>query len=273
MMSLWNYIQERRIFLITITNYVKATSLEEAYELNQKRENRIVGGMMWLRMSKGRVRTAIDLSGLGLDKIEETEEAFIIGAMCSLRQLETHQQLHNCFGGVFRECVRHIVGVQFRNGATVGGSVFGRFGFSDVLTCLLALDSYVELYKGGVVKLSDFVTMERDNDILMKIIVRKDNCDVRYLSERITATDFPVLACAVSRAGDTWKAAVGARPMKASLEEVQIHIAEAKEAEAFARDMAEKFTYGTNMRGSKEYRRHLAEVLIKRGAVSIVEGR
>ena len=40
-----------------------------------------------------------------------------------------------------REAVRHIVGVQFRNCATVGGSVYGRFGFSDVLTLLLALVS------------------------------------------------------------------------------------------------------------------------------------
>ena len=36
--------------------------------------------------------------------------------------------------GAVREAVRHIVGVQFRNCATVGGSIYGRFGFSDVLT-------------------------------------------------------------------------------------------------------------------------------------------
>ena len=48
--------------LITINNYIKVKSLEEAYELNQKKANRIVGGMMWLRMSKGRMQTAIDLS-------------------------------------------------------------------------------------------------------------------------------------------------------------------------------------------------------------------
>ena len=47
------------------------------------------------------------------------------------------------------ESVRHIVGVQFRNLATVGGSVFGRFGFSDVLTLLLALEARVVLYRGG----------------------------------------------------------------------------------------------------------------------------
>ena len=79
--------------MLTIQNYVKAASLEEAYELNQKKSNRIIGGMLWLKMSHMRVQTAIDLSGLGLDTIEEGEQEFRIGAMVSLRQLELHQGL------------------------------------------------------------------------------------------------------------------------------------------------------------------------------------
>ena len=44
-------------------------------------------------------------------------------------------------------------GAKFgRSMATVGGSIWGRFGFSDVLTVFLAMDSYVELYKGGIVQ-------------------------------------------------------------------------------------------------------------------------
>ena len=69
--------------------------------------------------------------------------------MCTLRQLETNTDLNRYFDGLMREMVRHIVGVQFRNGATVGGSLYGRYGFSDVLTALLVLDTEVELYKAG----------------------------------------------------------------------------------------------------------------------------
>ena len=36
--------------MLNIQNYKKVESLEEAYELNQKKANRIVGGMMWMRM-------------------------------------------------------------------------------------------------------------------------------------------------------------------------------------------------------------------------------
>ena len=38
--------------MLTIGNYVKAKTPEEAYELNQARSSRIMGGMMWMRLSK-----------------------------------------------------------------------------------------------------------------------------------------------------------------------------------------------------------------------------
>ena len=72
--------------------YVKAESLEQAYALNQKKSNVLVGGMMWLKMGNGNRNTVIDLSGLGLGQIEETEEEFRIGCMCSLRDLELHEK-------------------------------------------------------------------------------------------------------------------------------------------------------------------------------------
>ena len=120
--------------MLTIGNYVKAKTPEEAYELNQARSSRIMGGMMWMRLSNARVKTLIDISGLGLDQIEETEDEIRIGAMCTLRQIEQSEAVKKLCGDGIEEAVRHIVGVQFRNQATVGGSIYGRFGFSDLLT-------------------------------------------------------------------------------------------------------------------------------------------
>ena len=152
--------------MLKIKNYVKAESLEQAYELNQKRTACVLGGMVWLKMGNRVVTTAIDLSGLGLDTITETESEFVIGCMTPLRDLELHQGLHTYTKGAIRESLRHIVGVQFRNCATVGGSIWGRFGFSDILTCMMVLDSYVELYKGGTVSLEEFAKMKYSRDIL-----------------------------------------------------------------------------------------------------------
>ena len=107
--------------MMTIREYARPATLEEAWQLNQKKPNRVLGGMLWLKMEKINVGTAIDLSALGLDTIEETDTEILIGAMATLRDLETNAALNAYTAGAVREAVRHIVGVQFRNCATVGG--------------------------------------------------------------------------------------------------------------------------------------------------------
>lgn len=203
--------------MMTIKEYVKVSSLEQAYELNQKRTNRIIGGMLWMKMGKEKIHTAIDLSGLGLDTIEETKDEFIIGCMATLRQLECHGGLSDWSGGFIRESVKDIVGVQFRNLATIGGSLFGRFGFSDVLTAFLVLDTEVELYKGGRVSLEEFAEWKPDRDILVRVIVKKSKGERIYLSHRNTKTDLPVLTIAVSSGENGIKIAAGARPQRAMI--------------------------------------------------------
>lgn len=242
--------------LLTIKDYVKVNSLEEAYALNQKKSAKVLGGTLWLKMGDRNLQTAIDLSKLGLDKIEETESEFKIGAMVTLRQIEKHEGLNNYTDGAVRECVRHIVGTQFRNCATVGGSIFGRFGFSDVLTCFLSMDAYVELYPTGLVSLEEFAKSAYGNEILVSVIVKKKPMKIAYETLRNEATDFPVLAVAVSKWDEKYHVSVGARPARAAL--VTEDTLEDYKA------VAAKFTYGSNLRGSAEYRQYLAGVLVKR---------
>jgi CO/xanthine dehydrogenase FAD-binding subunit len=251
--------------MITIQKYVRAQSLEEAWQLNQNKRNRILGGMLWLRLGKGSVGTAIDLCDLGLNTIEETEEQFSIGAMSTLRDLELHEGLNAYSSNAVRNAVKDIVGVQFRNMATVGGSIWGRFGFSDVLTVFLALDSYVELYKGGIVPLEDFAKMKKDNDILVRLIVKKTPCKVVYSAMRNQRTDFPVLACAVAQMNGEYRASIGARPGRAML-------VRRDNAEGFAAFVAENTPTEGNLRGSAAYRTHLTRVLVER-SMNELEGK
>ena len=254
--------------MITIKNYCRAQSLEEAWQLNQKRKNRIVGGMLWLKMARSSVDTAIDLCDLGLDSIEETDEAFSVGAMVSLRQLEMHEGLNEYTNGAVRNAVKDIVGVQFRNMATVGGSLWSRFGFSDVLTVFMAMDAWVELYRGGMIPLKEFAAMKYDNDILVRLIVKKVPGRFTYQTMRIQRTDFPVIACAVSQIGEETCAVIGARPARA----MAVKDAEGllsggiteKSAAAFAGYVAEKTPTGSNLRGIAVYRTHLIRVLVER---------
>ena len=231
--------------MLYYNQYVRAESLEEAYDLYQKKNNFILAGMLWQKMRNKTMGTAIDLCGLGLDKIEETEEAFRIGAYVSLRDLETDEALNTYTGGAFRESVRHIVGVQFRNVATVGGSIWGRFGFSDVMTIFRALGAKVELHHAGMMDLNDFVK----------------------LSQRNQSTDFPVLTCAVAKRADGYAAAIGATPHLAEVvvvPERELSELSDEQMDAFAGQVCDEIRFGSNMRAGAAYRKTVCRVLVRR---------
>lgn len=255
--------------MLQIKEYVKVNSLDEAYQLNQKKNNVIIGGMHWLKMSRASVGTAIDLSGLGLDKIVENEDSFEIGCMVSLRDLELHEGLNKYSHGAIKDAVKDIVGVQFRNTATVGGSIFGRYGFSDVLTVFLAMDTYVECHNAGLIPLDEYATKKADRDIIVKLIVKKVPMKMSYMAQRHARTDFPILACAVSIIDGKVRVAVGARPQRACTYVADLP-SELNEEVAleFGKKAASQFKYGSNMRGSAEYREKIAKVLIKRALLA-----
>ena len=259
--------------MMNIQKYVRAQSLEEAYQLNQAKRSRVIGGMMWLRLGSGSINTAIDLCELGLNTVEETEEQFAIGAMVTLRQLELHEGLNTYTQGAVCNAVKDIIGVQFRNMATIGGSIWGRFGFSDVMTVFLAMDTYVELYKGGIVPLEQFVSMPKDNDVLVRLIVKKTAGRFVYTAMRNQRTDFPVLACAVSRLNGSYRAVIGARPAIARMirdENGLLGVGVTEEsAKAFAAFAAKKCPTQSNVRGSAAYRTHLIRVLTERALLEL----
>ena len=263
--------------MFTAQNYVMASSLEEAYTLNQKKANAILSGGCFLRLSKKRIHTLIDLSALSLDQIEEFDEEFRIGAMVTLRDVETNDALRASFGDGFYEMVRHIVGVQFRNCATIGGSLAARFGFSDILCCLLGLDCDVELYKQGRMPLADFAKMKKDNDILVRVIIKKTPLETVYLSQRNTETDFPVVSCAVTKDAEGYYAVIGARPCQPVVvrdSEGILAKAEvtAEDMAAFASKVQNGMDFADNTRCSGAYRRHVAGVLVKRGLKQLMGG-
>jgi len=247
--------------------YVMAQSLEEAYELNQKKSSVIVAGNMWLRMCGMNKMTAIDLSLLGLDQIEEEEDAFVVGAMTPLRTLETHADLHTVYGGVFAKALAPIVGTQFRNTATIGGSVYSRFGFSDVSALLLALDAEVVLHKRGVLKLADYQKEAWDRDIITHIRIPKgQTADVQ--SVRVSGTDIPTLVCAAAKSEKGIRIVLGARPARAVI------VADALPSDLSDKqleEIAKKTAFGTNLRASEEYRRKIAPVLMARAAKACQE--
>lgn len=245
--------------MLHIQKMIIASSVEEAYQaLIQNPKNLVIGGMIWLKMEDRMVPQAIDLSKLGLDKIEENETEFKIGAMVTLRQLETHTSLNKHTSNVLADSVHDIVGVQLRNLATIGGSVYSRFGFSDVICALMALDTKVHLHHAGEMSLREFVKTDFQQDIITHITIAKNNWKSAFMCLRGSATDLSVLNVAVSKS-DHYRICVGARPGIATCIEMEVD-----DVDAIAKKVQEQVICGTNIKASKEYREHLVKVLVAR---------
>ena len=263
-----------KLTLFELKEYNFAHSLDQADKLlHGDKGNVVLGGLLWMRMGRKNYNTGIDLSNLSLNQIIETEDGVEIGCMTTLRQIETSRTLQKCFGNILRDSVSHIVGVQFRNSATIGGSVFPRFSFSDILTALLALETQVHLYRGGTIPLETFITMPPKRDILVKLTLKKKDWKTSYQSHRMTATDFPVLSAAVSSCGNQWRICLGARPAKARLAPKAAALLpekpDKKQISLTCDQVVTELSFGSNLRGTKEYRQILAKILVKRGIEAI----
>ena len=263
--------------MFTLADIVQPNTLEEAYSILVKRKNnQILGGTAFLRMGKKRIGTGIELSNLGLDYIKENDEFIEIGSMTTLRSLETSSIINEQFNGIIKNSVKDIIGIQFRNVVTVGGSVFSKYGFSDLTVALLSLDTYVELYNGGKMNLDDFLNRKFERDILTKIYIRKDKKIASYKSMRNAKSDYPILNVAVSNLGNNFKVCIGARPQRSIVagktseflsnnELNEINIEKALDI------MISEVSFGSNMRASKEYRTQISKVLVKRAIMEVTK--
>lgn len=254
--------------MYTLHEYIKAKTSEEAAQLLQAHpRNTIIGGNMWLRMGSRSFHTGIDLCDLGLDKIEYQEEHVSIGAMTSLAALRTNEVLSKVTYGAFEHCVAPIVGTQFQNMATIGGSLYARFGFSDINTLLLALDAAAEFVIAGTEKVEKYLAqgLEKGRDVLTHIIIPAHWTKVSFSDFRNTSTDLSVLNCACASNGVDYRVAVGARPGRCVICTAASEAWKAgKTPEEIAAIAAEELTFGSNGRASAPYRKIICEQLVMR---------
>ena len=117
--------------------------------------------------------------------------------------------------------------------------------------------------------------MPYDNDILVRIIIKKDNRKAVYLTHRNSATDIPTLAVAISRLDNKWNIVIGARPQKAmnvNAAEILSEIPTQNEIDEVVEYVMQNVKFDSNMRASKEYRQILAKVFINRAISEITGG-
>lgn len=260
--------------MFTLVDLLQPETIAQAYEvLMEKRNNRILGGCAFLRLGSSRISTGIELSKLNLDYIREQDQYIEIGAMTTFRSLETSPVLQNYFTGVIPKAVSHIIGVQFRNVVTVGASVYAKYGFSDLITALLVLDTEVELYKGGRMPLGQFLEQPYEKDLLTRIWIKKSERCAVYGNLRNSASDFPLVNVAVSCLNQEWRMVAGALPAGAKI----AHQASAAlttgnwNLEEVVSLAAEELVFGSNARATAQYRKAICQVLLTRAIQEVLQ--
>ncbi len=261
-----------------INRYEKPNSVSEAYDLLNSTPNSVViGGGAYIRLGKKHVDLAIDMCNTGLNFITGKDNTIEIGATTTFRQLEKSEILMNYYNGVIPKTVGDLMGVQMRNIVTVGGTIHGKYGFSDLITTLLALDCSIVLHKGGQIYLEEFLNEKINHkDILEKIIIKKDEGSASFQTMKNTSTDFSMINVAVCRKSGKYNIAVGARPGVATLSLKAMEYIESSKGDeydaAITGEIASKeLIFTADLRASKEYRRELCSVLVKRAILEVMK--
>ena len=253
-----------------IKKYVKPKTLQEAYELLKKgKKNQLLAGCTFLRITDTFIDTGIDIMALGLDYIDKSADFIRIGATTPLRKIELDRNIAAAADGAFAEILGHLIGIQLRNSITIGAHVYSRYGFSDIITLLLALDASVKLYSAGERRLEDFLKDPGERDILTEIIIPlKPRC-TRVYSMHNSYSDYAILSVAVTKSGEGWRIAVGARPQRAACAEKAMEYLNSKpytpgDNKIAAAMAAEELMFGSNTRGSAGYRETICENILIR---------
>jgi len=248
-------------------NYYKASSLEDAYKkLKENPKNAIVAGGLWMKKTGLQYDTLIDLSELGLDQIKEEKNVIRVGAMVSLRDFENSPIINKLFSGATAFGVREIVGPAFRNSATIGGSIYGRYPFSDVIASLLPLDVKVKLYPEQELSLEELLNYRGKLDgIITEILIRKEEGKGYFKKVKANAVDFPMINFSIVKRGGKNYIAIGSRPGVAALARKAMEEADKGNYEKAAEIAAEELQFLDSSNISKEYRQDLTKVYVRRG--------
>ena len=251
-----------------VNEYYRASSLQDAYQkLQESPKNVILAGGLWIKKMGQSYETLIDISTLGLNKISEKEDEVIVGSMVTQRDFENSPVIKALYNDAIGFSTREVMGVNFRNLATVGGSIMGRYPFSDVICGLLPYGVSLEFYPSQEMALEEYLNYKgKLNAILVSVHIKKGEGKGFYKKVKTTALDFPIVNIAVSKVNDEYRIAIGARPMVASLAwQAMDYLKHHKDFDKAAELAVSELQFLDNKDASAEYRQDVAKVYVKRG--------
>ncbi len=271
--------------MLNLQQVHKPRTIEEALELlKQPGTFALAGGTALVAERRKDVRALVDLAGLDLAYIRDEDRSIAIGATTLLEQLFESPILRAVANGVVAEAAHRSAASILRNQATVGGTLIAEPA-GILATALLALDaslliSTADSSPGQVTAalLAEFLLHGPSASGLLVTAIRipASSLGRKAALETVarTPSDKPIVsACAaveVDRGlvraaalalGGVASAALRAAPAGQQLVGSKLDPAS---IEAAVREACSKLEPPSDFRGSAEYRREMASVLLAR---------
>jgi len=262
---------------LRLQSYERPAELAEAVRLlgrSEPRTRALAGGTAVVGPVDDETEVLVDLSGLGLRHIRPDTQTVRLGAMTTLDDLVRSPEVMFLGGGLVAQAAERTAPATMLARATVGGALARPDRAPELVAALLALDAGV-------------VTVDRE---LGRTMSSADAVPAGGLIEEVQIPATPVVS-AFERLARTPRdlatvavyvalhvedgtcrhlrlaaAGLGDRPQRLTVAEAALQAKElsASAIERAAAAVRESVTPPDDFRGSAEYRRELAEVLVRR---------
>ncbi|MBF0408046.1 MAG: xanthine dehydrogenase family protein subunit M [Candidatus Riflebacteria bacterium] len=279
-------------------SYIKpATHAEASSVLSGNLFARIIAGgsdliVKWKNGLFPDLTHLVDLSYLGLNKIEKTANSIKIGALCKMRELTENPLLITHFPALV-SAANQVGAPQIRETATIGGNVANASPAGDTIPPLIGLDAKVHISgpdsASREVDLKDFITAPGKTVLkpgefitCFELPLRKTQGYFTKLGER-RAHAISKISAAVS----SWLNADGTTSFSIALGSVGPKVIRASEAEKVisgtkqppseelietaSQKACEAVTPIDDIRSTAKYRREMAKVLVSRSLRQIIK--
>jgi CO/xanthine dehydrogenase FAD-binding subunit len=272
-------------------NYICPNSIQEVFSvLDRYRTGQaylLAGGtdlIPGLRSKEIHADCLIDLSKLGLDYIKCCENKIIIGALTTFRKLARDPVISTEIP-VLSDAVNQIGSIQIRSLATIGGNVCNAAPSADSAAPLICLNAKLRLVSPDherLVPVEDFFvgpgkTVLQKQELLIEIIIpiiSNRKASFKKIGRR-KAVCLPLANCAVSLSLDNSGYIEDARIALGALAPTPMRVIEAEKLLVGKKPSDELFGLAgktamfeikptTSYRASAEYKRLLAEVVVRR---------
>ncbi|MBW6462564.1 MAG: xanthine dehydrogenase family protein subunit M [Bacillota bacterium] len=264
--------------------YIKTGDLQEAFKLLESREHvyPLAGGtdlIVGMRGGKFVPELILDLKDIEEFKVlTEDNKGITIGALVTLNEICQFKPVVDNIPILAEGC--HSVGsYMIRNRATIAGNICNASPAADTSAPLYCLDAVVNIIGSGgsrTVPVDEFFNGPGQNalnkgELVQSVTVLKpypEGKGVYFKASRTGSVDLATVGVAVQSWGDRVKVAVGAvapTPVRALSVENAVNEYGEKDWSKAAALVNNDISPITDLRGSREYRYHIVEVLVRRG--------